>query len=82
MLYNIIVRIGHLSKEVYIMLDNIMAIEYEVTICGKDYVRYVVYNKLVITEEEVKKLLRNGMMDYDDRVVVMSEKQFNNLRKV
>lgn len=59
-----------------------MAIEYEVTIGGKDYVRYVVYNKLVIAEEEVKKLLRNGMMDYDDRVVVMSEKQFHNLRKV
>ena len=64
------------------MLENIMAIEYEVTICGKDYVRYVVYNKLVISEEEVKKLLRNDMMDYDDRVVVMSEKQFNNLRKI
>ena len=64
------------------MLENIMAIEYEVTICGKDYVRYAVYNKLVITAEEVKKLIRNGMMDYDDRVVVMSEKQFNNLRKV
>jgi len=64
------------------MLENIMAIEYEVTICDKDYTRYAVYNKLVITEEEVKKLLRNGMMDYDDRVVVMSEKQFNNLRKV
>lgn len=64
------------------MLENIMSIEYEVTIDGKDYVRYAVYNKLVITEEEVKKLLRNGMMDYDDRVVVMSEKQYNNLRKV
>lgn len=64
------------------MSENIMAIEYEVTICGKDYVRYAVYNKLVIAEKEVKKLLRNGMVDYDGRVVVMSEEQFNNLRKV
>lgn len=64
------------------MTENIMAIEYEVTINGKDYVRYAVYNKLVITAEEVEKLLRNGMADYDDRVVIMSEKQFSNLRKV
>ena len=64
------------------MLENIMAIEYEVTICDRDYVRYAVYNKLVITAEEVEKLLRNGTADYDDRVVIMSEKQFNNLRKV
>ena len=63
------------------MTENVMVVEYVCTLNNKEFVQYAMYNKLVITEKEVKKLINSGMVDYDDRVIVLNQKQFEFLRK-
>ena len=67
--------------EVCTMTENVMVVEYVCTLNNKEFVQYAMYNKLVITEKEVKKLINSGMVDYDDRVIVLNQKQFEFLRK-
>ena len=59
------------------MTENIYIIEYET-----NYGEYVaMFNKTVITEEEVKNLILNGLVDCTDKVVVMTKKVYINLTK-
>ena len=64
------------------MKDNIMVIEYTISLDGKEETRFVMYNEKVITEEEVNKLINNGMVIYDERVIPMSQKQWEFLKTV
>ena len=63
------------------MKDNIFIIEYEFSIGSHIMEMVAMYNENVITEEEVVKLINNGNVDDDDRVVVMNRKQYDNLVK-
>ena len=61
------------------MKENIRIIEYTLTI-GRTDIEYVaMFNKLVISDEEVSKLINSGAVEYDDRVVVMYKKQYEYL---
>lgn len=64
------------------MKDNIMVIEYTISLGDKEETRFVMYNEKVITEEEVNKLINNGMVIYDERVIPMSQKQWEFLKTV
>lgn len=63
------------------MKDNIFIIEYDLSIGSHSMEMVAMYNENVITEEEVVKLINNGNVDDDDRVVVMNRKQYDNLVK-
>jgi hypothetical protein len=63
------------------MKDNIFIIEYDLSVGSHIMERVAMYNENVITEEEVVKLINNGNVDDDDRVVVMNRKQYDNLVK-
>ena len=61
------------------MKDNIFIIEYDINIGSHSMEMVAMYNENVITEEEVVKLINNGNVDNDNRVVVMNRKQYDNL---
>lgn len=61
------------------MKENIRIIEYTLTIGGTDINYVAMFNKLVISDEEVSKLINSGAVEYDDRVVVMYKKQYEYL---
>ena len=63
------------------MKDNIFIIEYDISVGPYNTEMVAMYNENVITEEEVVKLINNGNVDNDNRVVVMNRKQYNNLVK-
>lgn len=63
------------------MKDNIFIIEYDISIGFYNMEMVAMYNENVITEEEVVKLIDDGMVDTDNRVVVMNRKQYDNLVK-
>ena len=63
------------------MKDNIFIIEYDLSIGPHIMEMVAMYNENVITEEEVVKLINNGNVDNDNRVVVMNRKQYDNLVK-
>lgn len=63
------------------MKENIFIIEYDISIGSHSMEMVAMYNKNVITEEEVVKLIEDGMVDTDNRVVVMNRKQYDNLVK-
>ena len=63
------------------MKDNIFIIEYDISVGPYNMEMVAMYNENVITEEEVVKLINNGNVDNDNRVVVMNRKQYNNLVK-
>ena len=69
-------------------MNNIMRIDFEAGCCNSDGEIVngtetgvcILYNKTVITYEEVKELINNGMYEYDDRIVVTTSTQADNLR--
>lgn len=61
------------------MKDTIFIIEYDLSIGPHSMEMVAMYNENVITEEEVVKLIDDGMVDTDNRVVVMNRKQYDNL---
>lgn len=63
------------------MKENIRIIEYTLTIGQTDIDYVAMFNKLVISDEEVSKLINSGAIEYDDRVVVMYKKQYEYLTK-
>lgn len=63
------------------MKDNIFIIEYDISVGPYNTEMVAMYNENVITEEEVVKLINNGNVDNDNRVVVMNRKQYDNLVK-
>ena len=42
----------------------------------------ILYNKTVISTEEVHKLIENSMYEYDERIIVITPKQADNLRGI
>ena len=63
------------------MKENIRIIEYTITIGHTDIDYVAMSNKLVISDEEVSKLINSGTVEYDDRVVVMYKKQYEYLTR-
>lgn len=63
------------------MKENIRIIEYTLTLGQTDIDYVAMFNKLVISDEEVSKLINSGAVEYDDRVVVMYKKQYEYLTK-
>lgn len=61
------------------MKENIRIIEYTLTVGCTDIDYVAMFNKLVISDKEVSKLINSGMVEYDDRVVVMYKKQYEYL---
>lgn len=63
------------------MKENIFIIEYDISVGPHSMDMVAMYNEKVITEEEVIKLINDGIVDTDNRVVVMNRKQYDNLVK-
>ena len=63
------------------MKETIRIIEYTLTVGYTDVDYVAMFNKVVISDEEVCKLIYSGMVDYDDRVVVMYKKQYEYLTR-
>lgn len=42
----------------------------------------ILYNKTIISTEEVHKLIENSMYEYDERIVVTTPKQADNLKGI
>lgn len=61
------------------MVDDIFIIEHTVETNGKTFDMVVMFNKTVITESEVNKLIETGDVRYDKRVVLMYKEQYLNL---
>lgn len=69
-------------------MNNIMRIDFEVGFCASDgrVVKgtqrpvCVLYNKTVITSDEVNELIHSGKYEYDDRIVVTTPRQADNLK--
>ena len=63
------------------MMNNILIIEYVKDTGSKDVKMVAMFNKRIITETEVKKLIFSGDIDIDDRVINMRKEQYQNLIK-
>lgn len=69
-------------------MKNVMRIDFETRICNSDGKPVdgtgrdvsILWNKTVISTDEVYELINNGMYEYDNRVVVTTPKQADNLR--
>ncbi len=69
-------------------MKNVMRIDFETGCANSDgeiikgTERYVtiLFNKTVVTCEEVHELIRSGMYEYDNRIVVTTPTQADNLR--
>lgn len=73
---------------VVIDMKNVMRIDFEIGCCnsdgelvpGTEHGVCVLYNSTVISEDEVRKLIRSGMYEYDNRLVVTTPIQADNLK--
>ncbi len=69
-------------------MKNVMRIDFEVgcansdgkIVKGTERDVCILYNKTVITEDEVNKLIHSGKYEYDSRIVVTTPTQADNLR--
>lgn len=69
-------------------MKNVMRIDFEVgcansdgqIVKGTERNVCILYNKTVITEDEVNRLIHSGMYEYDNRIVVTTPTQADNLR--
>lgn len=69
-------------------MKNVMRIDFEIGCSNSDgqFVRgterevTVLWNKTVIANEEVKELIRSGMYEFDNRIIVTTPTQADNLR--
>ncbi len=69
-------------------MENVMRIDFTTGIVNSDrkLVRgtetevCVLWNRTVITEDEVRRLINSGMYEYDNRIVVTTPVQADNLR--
>lgn len=69
-------------------MKNVMRIDFSTRICnsdgepvegtGRDVT--ILFNKTVITGDEVEELIDSGMYEYDNRIVVTTPRQADNLR--
>ena len=69
-------------------MNNVMRIDFEIGCADSDgeIVKRterdicILYNKTVITNKEVNELIKSGMYEYDNRIVVTTPTQADNLR--
>lgn len=69
-------------------MKNVMRLDFSTRTCdsdgepveGTDRDVSILWNKTVITTDEVHDLINNGMYEYDSRVVVITPTQADNLR--
>lgn len=63
------------------MNKDIMAIEFAQMIAGYEMPKVALFNKTVISEEEVVELILKELVEYSNRVAVISKIQYENLCK-
>lgn len=69
-------------------MKNVMRLDFSTRICNSDGDPIegtgrdvsILWNKTVISTDEVHELINNGMYEYDNRVIVTTPTQANNLR--
>lgn len=69
-------------------MKNVMRIDFSTSICDSDGEPVegtgrdvsILWNETVISTDEVYKLINNGMYEYDNRVIVTTPTQADNLR--
>lgn len=69
-------------------MRNVVRIDFEIGCCNSDGKIVagterdvcVLYNSTVVTEDEVQELIRSGMYEYDNRLVVTTPTQADNLK--
>ena len=69
-------------------MNNVMRLDFSTGIANSDGELVkgterdvsILYNKTVITNDEVDKLIRSGMYEYDSRVIVTTPIQADNLK--
>lgn len=69
-------------------MKNVMRLDFSTRLCNSDGEPVegtgrdvsILWNKTVITTDEVYELINNGMYEYDSRVVVITPTQADNLR--
>lgn len=71
-------------------MENVMRFDFK-TCCTNSYGKFikdterdvaVIFNKTVITSEEVRELINSGMYEYDNRIVVTTPTRADNLRSI
>ena len=69
-------------------MKNVMRIDFETGVANSDGELVegterdvcILYNKTVITNDEVEKLIRSGMYEYDSRIIATTPIQADNLK--
>lgn len=69
-------------------MNNVMRLDFSISICNSDGEPVkgtgrnvsILWNETVISTDEVYELINNGMYEYDNRVIVTTPTQANNLR--
>ena len=69
-------------------MKNVMRLDFSISICNSDGDPVkgtgrdvsILWNETVISTDEVYELINNGMYEYDNRVIVTTPTQANNLR--
>lgn len=69
-------------------MKNVMRIDFSTSICDSDDKPVsgtgrdvsILWNKTVISTDEVYELINNGMYEYDNRIIVTTPIQANNLK--
>lgn len=69
-------------------MKNVMRLDFSTSICnsngepvkGTERDVSILWNETVISTDEVYELINNGMYEYDNRVIVTTPTQANNLR--
>ncbi len=69
-------------------MNNVMRIDFETGIVNSDGELVkgternvtVIFNKTVITSDEVRELLDSGMYEYDERIITTTPRRADNLR--
>lgn len=69
-------------------MKNVMRIDFEIGIANSDGKLVsgterdvtILFNRTVITDDEVRELIDSGMYEYDSRIIVTTPTQADNLR--
>ena len=69
-------------------MKNVMRLDFSTSICNSDGKPVkgternvsILWNETVISTDEVSELINNGMYEYDNRVIVTTPTQANNLK--
>jgi hypothetical protein len=69
-------------------MKNVMRIDFETGIAnsdgelvnGTERAISILFNRTVITDDEVQELINNGMYEYDSRIIVTTPTRADNLR--